>query len=148
MFQMGDLVNEITHLLFKLIEVPQQSDLLLSGHFDQAAFAAMGHQGGTIEAQPLDVKVARCGQGEQVALITFRNMLSQSIPHRMQDAAWRCRLPEIAFELVTGMAAVHPIIGFVPAITGARLEMVNGEFRTSVRLAHAAVAAAKPETLP
>lgn len=74
--QVGDLADEIAYPLFELVEMLQQTELLLSGGFDQTAFTTMGNQGGTVEVQPLNVKGARRGQGEQVAIFPFGNMVS------------------------------------------------------------------------
>jgi hypothetical protein len=66
----------------------------------------------------------------------------------MKNALKPVGRPEVTFEFVAGVATVNLVIRIVQATVAGRSEMIDGEFRSRVTFADAAVPATKTEELP
>jgi hypothetical protein len=93
--------------------------------------------------ESLDMECPRLSQAAQHPVCFFNNVCREVIVERVENAAWRLRLPVVSFELVTGMTAVHPVSRVVSATVRVRLKVVNGQGCTDIHFTRAAVPAAK-----
>lgn len=75
-------------------------------------------------------------------------MHRQIIANGMKNVFRRIRRPVVALEFVTGVTAVHPVIGVVQTTLRARLKVIDGQFRSHITLADSAVAATEFKSLP
>jgi hypothetical protein len=65
--------------------------------------------------QFLDVECTCLSQSLKGAICKFDDVRRQIVSHRMEDALAGVGLPDIALEFITGVAAVHPVLGLMQA---------------------------------
>lgn len=118
---------ECPKFVFECGETFEKSRLRFTGGCEQTAFPAVRHELRTIEVQACDVESPGLGECLQAPVVLFGHVRSYHVAKWVEDTLGGVRLPTVAFEFVTGVAAVDPVVRLVQASSGARREGARSE---------------------
>jgi hypothetical protein len=146
--QPDQLITQRLHLFLKSPESLEQACLSLLGFGDCATLAAIRYELRAVQMKALDVRGAPDCQRTQGPILVLYYVGRRIVVQRMKKTLRQVIGPEVALELVARMTGVNPILRFLGAASGARLEMVERQFGAHVLFGNSAVGAAKAKSLP
>jgi hypothetical protein len=146
---------QVSHKFLQGVEFPLQIRQLLQHSLLRRTIRlqtqlprAAGHECRTVQLEPSDVEGAGLREAAEAAVVREGEMVQRVVLQWVEQTPVRIWLPEVALELVTGVAAVNEVRCRVRAPSNSRLEVIHGQLGSHVRLMDTAVATPEAVLLP